>query len=119
MSGSRFPEICHDLNAVRQIGELANMTLNCAVAPAGIQNDWAIMVGNNGITKNSICCATLIVHDRTDPLVPFRHAEWSQACIPDSYLLAVQAGGHLIWHGKDFECMHAERVAFIRKSLLA
>jgi len=119
MSGSRFPEIRDDLNAARQIAELTNMTLNCAAAPAGIQNDWAIMVGNNGVTENSIRCPTLIIHDRADPLVPFRHAEWSQSCIPESRLLAIHAGGHLIWFGKDFEFMHAERVAFIRNSLPA
>jgi len=116
MSGNRFPEVRDDLNAVRQITELANMTRMCAAAPAGIQNDWAIMVGDNGVTPDSIRCPTLIVHDRADPLVPFVHAEWSHSCIPESRLLEIRAGGHLIWFGKDFESMHAERIAFIRKS---
>ena len=119
MSGSRFAEIRDDLNAVRQIAELANMTQICAAAPAGIQNDWAIMVGDNGVTQDVIKCPTLIIHDRADPLVPFMHAEWSQSCIPESHLLSIHAGGHLIWFGKDADFMHAERVAFIRKSLPA
>jgi 2-hydroxy-6-oxonona-2,4-dienedioate hydrolase len=119
MSGGRFPEILDDLNAAQQIAELASMTLNCSAAPAGIQNDWAIMVGDNGVTQDSIRCPTLIIHDRADPMVPFRHAEWSQSCIPKSHLLGIHAGGHLIWFGKDFEFMNAERVTFIRKSFPA
>lgn len=117
MSGSRFPEIHDDLNAAQQIADLASMTLLCSAAPAGIQNDWAILVGDNGIVPDAIHCPTLIIHDPADPLVPFRHAEWSQTCIPESRLLAVQAGGHLIWFGKDFSLMHDERIAFMRKSL--
>ena len=119
MSGRRFPEIYDDLNAAQQIAELANLTLICSAAPAGIQNDWAIMVGDNGVTQNSIRCPTLIIHDRADPLVPFLHAEWSQSCIIGSHLLGIHAGGHLIWFGKDFEFMNTERIAFIRKSFPA
>jgi pimeloyl-ACP methyl ester carboxylesterase len=117
MSGSRFPEVCDDLNAVQQITDLTIMTLSCAAAPQGIQNDWAIMVRDNGVTQDAIRCPTLIIHDRADPLVPFMHAEWSQSCIPASRLLAIHAGGHLIWFGKDSALMHMERVAFIREHL--
>ena len=116
MSGSRFPEIRDNLNAMQQITELANMTLICAAAPAGIQNDWATLTGDNGVTRETIRCPTLIIHDRADPLVPFIHAEWSHSCIPKSRLVAIHAGGHLIWFGIDADLMHAERVAFIRES---
>ncbi len=119
MSGSRFPEIGDDCNAVQQITELANMMLRCAAAPAGIQNDWAIMVGDNGVTQDTIRCPTLIIHDLVDPLVPYRHAEWSHSCIPESRLLTIRAAGHLIWFGEGSAIMHAERVAFIRKSFPA
>jgi len=119
MSGSRFLEIRDDLNAVQQISELAEMTLLCAAAPAGIQNDWAIMVGDNGVAHETIGCPTLIIHDRADPLVPFLHAEWSQSCIRKSRLLAIQAGGHLIWFGKESTFMQAKRVAFIRETFAA
>ena len=115
MSGIRFSEIRNDRNAIEQITDLCTMTLACAAVPAGIQNDWAIMVGDNGLTPDAISCATLIIHDRADPLVPFMHAEWSQSCIVQSRLLEIHAGGHLIWFGKDSALMHAERVAFIRK----
>jgi pimeloyl-ACP methyl ester carboxylesterase len=117
MSGSRFPEIRDNLDAVQQITELTSMTLMCAATPAGIQNDWAIMVGANGVDHNTIACPTLIVHDPADPLVPFAHAEWSKSCIPQSRLLTIHAGGHLIWFGKDSSDMHTQRVQFIRDSL--
>jgi pimeloyl-ACP methyl ester carboxylesterase len=119
MSGSRFAEIRDDPDAVGQVTALASMTLRCAAAPAGIQNDWAIMVGDNGITADTIRCRTLIIHDQADPLVPFLHAEWSQSSIPQSRLLAIQSGGHLIWFGKDSAFMHTERAAFIRESIAA
>ena len=116
MSGSRFSEICSDQDAVEQITELTNMTLKCASAPAGIQNDWTILVGDNGVTKDTIGCPTLIIHDQVDPLVPFIHAEWSQSCIRESRLLTIHAGGHLIWFGNDSNRMHAERMAFIEEA---
>jgi pimeloyl-ACP methyl ester carboxylesterase len=119
MSGSRFVEIRDDSNAISQITELTRMTLDCASMPAGIQNDWAIMVNENGITNGSINCPTLIIHDQADPVVPFIHAEWSHSCIPESRLLTVNAGGHLIWFGKDFQTMHTERVAFIHSAFAA
>ena len=117
MSGSRYPEIRNDYEAMQKITALTGMTLDCASLPAGIENDWAILVGDNGVTPNTIACPTLIIHDRADPLVPFAHAEWSQLCIPGSRLLAINGGGHLIWFGRDSAFMHTERVAFIHKSL--
>lgn len=119
MSGSRFAEIRDDIGVLQQITDLTDMTLKCAALPVGIQNDWTIMVGDNGVTKDTIECSTLIIHDRADPLVPFAHAEWSQSCIPRSRLLDIHAGGHLIWFGKDSTFMHNQRVEFIHESLVA
>lgn len=116
MSGNRFPEIRDDPNAVHQVTELASMTLTCAGAPAGIQNDWAILLGDYGINPGTIRCPTLIVHDRADPLVPFAHALWSHSCIAQSHLLAIHSGGHMIWFGRDSANMHTQRVDFMRES---
>lgn len=115
MSGRRFAEMHSNAQAVEQTAELTRLSLPCAVAPAGTQNDWAILVGDNGIEPDSISRPTLIIHDRADPMVRFRHAEWSQACIPGSRLLEIHAGGHLIWFGRDAALMHAERAAFMRE----
>ena len=56
------------------------------------------------------------IHDRDDPVVPFAHAEWSQLCIPQSRLLEIHVGGHLIWFGKDSVEMHEQRMTFLREA---
>ena len=114
MSGQRFPELRHDPRVLPLIADLTNMTVQCAARPAGIQNDWAILIGDNGISTDTIGCPTLIIHDEADPLVPFAHAVWSQSCIADARLLRVHAGGHLIWFGEDSTAMHNARMDFIR-----
>lgn len=117
MSGNRFSELRHNADVLRQMAQLAAMTAHTAVRPAGIENDWAILVGNNGIAADTVKCPTLVIHDREDPLVPFRHAEWSHSCIPQSHLLDIHAGGHLIWYGQDFAPMHEHRVTFLHQCL--
>ena len=117
MSGTRFPELRDNRAVLEEITAMAAMGVKCAERPAGVQNDWAIMVGDNGIAPDTITSPTLIVHDREDPVVPFVHAEWSHKCIPHSHLLDVHAGGHLIWYGRDALHMHKARVAFIDASL--
>ena len=117
MSGMRFQEIASDGEVIRQIAELAALTLKCADHLDGVQNDWAILVGDNGLRKGMARCETLIIHDRADPLVPFAHAEWSQECIPQAELLDVHAGGHLIWFGQDFASLHKRRVKFMHETL--
>jgi pimeloyl-ACP methyl ester carboxylesterase len=117
MSGRRYAEICEDQHAVQQIKTLGEMSLDCAAAPRGIANDWAILVGENSVARDTIDCPTLIIHDLADPLVPYIHAEWSQSCIANSTLLTVHGGGHLIWFGKDADRMHDERMATIEKAL--
>jgi pimeloyl-ACP methyl ester carboxylesterase len=119
MSGNRFPEIRDDPDPIRQITELTKLSLPCGVAPAGVQNDWSILVGDNGVEPESISRPTLIIHDRADPVVRFRHAEWSHSCIAGSRLLEVHAGGLWIWFGRDAALVQAERLAFVRKCFQA
>ena len=114
MSGIRFPEIANDEEVMRQMTQLTEMTLACAGKLDGVVNDWAILLGDNGIQKNMVECPTMIIHDRADPLVPFRHAEWSQTCIPHAELLDAHVGGHLIWFGDDFPSIHQRRVNFVK-----
>ena len=116
MSGDRYEEIATDRDAVAQVSQLTIMSLRCARRPSGIENDWEMLVADNGIKENSIRCPTLIIHDRADPLVPFSHAEWSHKAIADSRLLEVHAGGHLIWFGLDYARLHEERVDFVRRA---
>lgn len=117
MAGDRGTEIGQSSNALSQVESLTEMMLRCAGRPAGIQNDWSILVRKNGVVPHSINAPTLIIHDTADPLVPFCHAESSHAAIRNSQLLVVHAGGHLIWFGKDSEMMHRKRLDFIVSTL--
>lgn len=119
MSGSRLPYLQKDVTVMPIIRQLVEMAAACAARPAGIENDWSILVGDNGIRANTIRCPTLIVHDRGDPLVPFAHAEWSHASIVHSQLLDICAGGHLIWFGPNASRMDQKRTEFLRAHLAA
>jgi pimeloyl-ACP methyl ester carboxylesterase len=119
LSGSRLPYLEGDAAVMQAIRKLTEMTAACAAQPRGIENDWAILVGDNGIRAQSISCPTLIVHDREDPLVPFAHAEWSQASIAHSQLLDICAGGHLIWFGPDSFTMNQRRMEFLKVHVAA
>lgn len=119
MSGSRLPQLEADVNVLETIRELAEMTAHCAAQPSGIENDWTILVGDNGVRADSVSCPTLIIHDREDPLVPFSHAEWSHASIANSQLLELCAGGHLIWFGPDAKRMNQQRSEFLKVHMSA
>jgi pimeloyl-ACP methyl ester carboxylesterase len=90
--------------------------LRCAGQPAGIENDWANAVGEPWLTPGSVCCPTLILHDRADPLVPTAHVEWARRSIPDAEYCDLHAGGHLIWVGRDADKMRQVRTAFLKES---
>jgi len=119
MSGDRYDDLADDKDALARISKLTTLSLECARSPTGIENDWAMLVGDNSISEQTIQCPTLIIHDRADPLVPFAHAEWSQQTIAHARLLDVHAGGHLIWFGQDYASLHNVRVEFIHRALAA
>ena len=119
MAGKRFLDLQNNPRVLHQVTALTEMTLRCAASPEGIQNDWAILTRDSGVSAHTINCPTLIIHDRMDPLVPFAHATWSHSCISESRLLPIHAGGHLIWYGREAAFMHRERMAFIHDALSA
>jgi pimeloyl-ACP methyl ester carboxylesterase len=119
MSGSRSPHLERDARVMQTIRELTEMTVACAAQPLGIENDWAMLIGDTGICPDSIFCPTLIIHDREDPLVPFAHAQWSHASIADSELLDICAGGHLIWFGPEAPGMSQRRAEFLNARVTA
>lgn len=114
MSGSAARRLAQDDEVMRVIRTLAKITADCAARPLGIENDWHILVGDNGLHPQSIAAPTLIIHDRSDPLVPFAHAEWSHSSIPQSQFLEAQGSGHLIWYGPDSQLMHEQRMEFLK-----
>lgn len=115
MAGSAADHLADDAHVMRVIKDLVVKTTLCAAKPQGIENDWRMLVGDNGIEPQSIHCPTLIIHDREDPLVPFMHAEWSHSSIPHSKLLEVSGSGHLIWFGPDSPAMHERRMEFLEE----
>ncbi len=115
MSKDRFAEL-RESEALQSLGPLlAGSMLRCCERPQGTENDWAIWTAEPWLTPNSVECPTLILHDRADAAVPIAHAEWAKHCILNAQLCELQAGGHLIWVGRDHEKMRSERAAFIRR----
>jgi len=117
MAEDRSPEILTCGNAMNQIAALAAMTRQCAASPQGIENDWSMLVSSRELMPGAIATPVLLIHDRCDPLVPFRHAEWVHARTGNSQLLDIHAGGHLIWFGQDADLMHAARLEFIQAAI--
>jgi pimeloyl-ACP methyl ester carboxylesterase len=62
-------------------------------------------------------CPTLLLYDPLDPTAPFCHAEYAAARIPDAKIIELNAGGHLIWYGRDSGLMQQQRTAFLRQQL--
>jgi len=115
MTGPRSIEV-RDCEATRALVPLlVESELRCSRQPLGIENDWANAVGEPWLTPGSVRCPTLILHDRADPLVPFAHVQWAMHCIPGAELCELQAGGHLIWVGKDSGRMRQVRADFLRR----
>lgn len=113
MGGAAAERLADCAEVLQAMESLADMAVRCARVPRGIENDWRILVGDNGIAPNTISCPTLIIHDPQDPLVPFGHAEWSKQSIAEAELLQVHGCGHLIWYGDGAAVMHARRMAFL------
>jgi pimeloyl-ACP methyl ester carboxylesterase len=57
---------------------------------------------------------TLVIHSREDKSVPFHHAEWSLAHIPNAELYESGVTGHFYWVGPDYRRVSRQLVAFLR-----
>jgi pimeloyl-ACP methyl ester carboxylesterase len=115
MSKDRFAEM-RDSKALQSLGSLlAASMLRCSERPEGIENDWANWTAEPWLTRGSVGCPTLILHDRADSVVPIAHAEWAMQCIPGAQFCELHTGGHLIWVGRDHDKMRSQRAAFIRR----
>ena len=78
----------------------------------GALNDLAHTVGEELL--HSIVAPTLVIHSREDESVPFSHAEWSLAHIPNSKLCESGLTGHFYWVGPDYQRVSQELVTFLR-----
>jgi pimeloyl-ACP methyl ester carboxylesterase len=58
---------------------------------------------------------TLVIHSREDNSVPFAHAEWSLAHIPQAELCQAGVTGHFFWIGPDFLRISQRMAAFLQE----
>jgi pimeloyl-ACP methyl ester carboxylesterase len=80
----------------------------------GAMNDLTHILEREFLQKVQV--PTLVIHSREDRSVPFHHAEWSLAQIPNVELYESGATGHFYWVGPDYRRVSRQLVAFLRKT---
>jgi len=113
-SGQRYPDVQDDPAAIEFCRFILDSMRLCLRQPAGFSNDFAVMVGEDGIESGSIQCPTLMVHDELDPIAAIENVHWAIERIPDARWLNVHVAGHYIWIGPDAERARAERLRFLQ-----
>ena len=78
----------------------------------GAMNDLLHTVGEEYLQKVQI--PTLVIHSREDKSVPFTHAEWSLAHIPNAELCESGVTGHFYWVGPDYQRVIQQSTTFIK-----
>jgi pimeloyl-ACP methyl ester carboxylesterase len=114
MAGSRFDEIRNDPATWDLYRVLRDTSLPCLSQPAGMRNDFDVMISGPYPDARDVKCPTLVIYDPADPLVPVCHPQWALSAIRGAQACELHAGGHLIWLGRDADRMRAQRVAFLR-----
>jgi pimeloyl-ACP methyl ester carboxylesterase len=119
LAGQRFDDVKGD-PAARQFAESVYGALaDFYHERAGYYNDVSTWVREDVLTTGQVTCPTLVVHDTADPAAPFCHAEYAASRIPDAEVTALDAGGHLIWFGRDSDRMRRRRCEFLGEHLNA
>ena len=83
-------------------------------ARAGAINDLTHVVGKELL--QNVHVPTLVIHSREDKSVPFHHAEWSLANIPNAELCESGVTGHFYWVGPDWQRVSQQLVTFFKAS---
>jgi pimeloyl-ACP methyl ester carboxylesterase len=78
----------------------------------GAVNDLGHTVGKELLQK--VQSPTLVLHSREDKSVPFSHAEWALAHIPNAELCESGVTGHFYWVGPDFKRVSQRLITFLR-----
>ena len=78
----------------------------------GALNDLTHTVGADLL--RAVSQPTLIIHSREDKSVPFSHAEWSLAHIPQATLCESGFTGHFHWVGPDYAGVSQNMIAFLK-----
>jgi pimeloyl-ACP methyl ester carboxylesterase len=79
---------------------------------AGAINDLGHTVGQELLRKIQI--PTLVIHSREDKSVPFSHAEWALAHIPNAELCESGITGHFYWVGPDYQRVSQQLTTFLK-----
>ncbi len=79
----------------------------------GALNDLAHTVGEGVLS--AIRQPVLVIHSREDKSVPFSHAEWSLAHMPQAELCEAGITGHFFWVGPDYPRISKQMIAFLQK----
>ena len=115
-AGDRYAEIADNLTAQ----DLAASTLAAmaiGVSFPGFANDFMIFTREEILPEGGFTLPpTLILHDPLDPLAPVEHVDWFVSRCPNCERVPLNAGGHLIWVGRDAERMREMRVRFLRRA---
>jgi len=115
MCGPRLSEVGDSPEMHELCRMLIDSSIRCLSQTAGTRADTDVLFDDEGIQPGRISCPTLITHDRLASRVPVAHADWAATCIPQAQRCEVEAGGHLIWVGREAPRMHQQRVEFSRK----
>lgn len=79
---------------------------------AGAMNDLGHTVRKELLQKVQV--PTLVIHSREDKSVPFSHAEWSLAHIPNAELCESGVTGHFYWLGPDYQRVSQQLTTFLK-----
>jgi len=117
LAGPRY-EAVKDIPAARRFAETVYGSLSeFRHERPGYYNDVSNWVREDILSTGDVRCPTLLIHDTVDQGAPFRHAEYAASKIPNAELMGLDAGGHLIWFGRDSERMARRRTEFLRENL--
>jgi pimeloyl-ACP methyl ester carboxylesterase len=119
LTGRRYAELKNDPVTHQLCSAMIEFEVECILRPAGIDNDLDILLNEPIAESADVRCPSLIIHDRFDPVVPIAHAHWAQRHIPQAEICEVEAGGHLIWVGRDDAMMFERRQDFLRNNVAA
>jgi pimeloyl-ACP methyl ester carboxylesterase len=78
----------------------------------GAMNDLTHTLGK--VFLQRVQAPTLVIHSREDKSVPFSHAEWSLAHIPNAQLCESGVTGHFYWVGPDYQRVSQQLTTFFR-----
>lgn len=114
-AGERYPEVKNDRHAL-EVAEASIDLMKKGLGFPGFENDMRIFVQEDVIAEtDKLHVPSMVIHDPLDPMAPVAQIEWFCSLVPSCQRVTVEAAGHLVWAGRDFERVHESRVQFLRE----